>query len=93
MLTLNASLTRPLLLRVQVADWANAVSEAAIRDLREVSEDFKYVVTCCIKQNTVGGGLHSASAAFWDASTDGSATLRWNNKSMVAVVTVFATLL
>uniref|UniRef100_A0A7S1GEF6 Dynein light chain n=1 Tax=Bicosoecida sp. CB-2014 TaxID=1486930 RepID=A0A7S1GEF6_9STRA len=77
----------------KVADWANAVSEAAIKDLRGLSEDFKYIVTCCIKQNTAGGGLRSASAAFWDGSTDGSATVRWNNKSMVAVVTVFATLL
>jgi dynein light chain Tctex-type 1 len=38
----------------------------------------------------VGAGLHLASSCYWDASTDGSATFRWENKSMYCVVSVFA---
>ena len=36
-----------------------------------------------------GAGLHTATSCYWDNTTDGSATLRWENKSMYCVVTVF----
>lgn len=47
-----------------------------------------YLVTCVIMQKN-GAGLHTASSCFWDNTTDGSCTIRWENKSMYAIVTVF----
>ncbi|PIO26236.1 hypothetical protein AB205_0119440 [Aquarana catesbeiana] len=37
-----------------------------------------------------GGGLHSASSSFWDNTTDGSCTVRWENRTMYCIVNVFA---
>ena len=45
-------------------------------------------VTAVIMQKN-GAGLHTATSCFWDQSCDGSATLRWENKSMYCLVTVF----
>jgi Tctex-1 family. len=45
-------------------------------------------VTCTIMQKN-GAGLHTASSCFWDNSTDGSCTVRWENKTMYCIVSVF----
>lgn len=37
----------------------------------------------------VGAGLHSASSCFWDNMTDGSCTVKWENKTIYVIVTVF----
>ena len=44
-------------------------------------------VTAVLMQKN-GAGLHTATSCFWDNQTDGSATLRWENKSMYCIVTV-----
>ena len=49
---------------------------------------FFYSVTCTLMQKT-GAGLHAASSCWWDPNTDGSCTVRWENKTMHCVVTVF----
>ncbi len=36
-----------------------------------------------------GGGLHTASSCYWDNSSDGSCTVRWENKTMYCIVSVF----
>ena len=36
-----------------------------------------------------GAGLHTASSCYWDNSTDGSCTVRWENKTMYCIVSVF----
>ena len=36
-----------------------------------------------------GAGLHTASSCYWDNTTDGSRTVRWESKSMYCIVTVF----
>jgi len=47
----------------------------------------QYVCTCVIMQKN-GAGLHTSSC-YWDNTTDGSRTVRWESKSMYCVVTVF----
>ena len=37
-----------------------------------------------------GAGLHTASTCFWDTRSDGSCSVRWDNATMRAIVTVFA---
>jgi magnesium-transporting ATPase (P-type) len=39
--------------------------------------------------STAGAGLHTAASTFWDCSTDGSRTVRWENKTMWCITTVF----
>ena len=46
------------------------------------------LVTCVIMQKN-GAGLHTASSCFWDNTTDGSCTVRWENKTMYVIVSVF----
>ncbi|XP_015249183.1 PREDICTED: dynein light chain Tctex-type 1-like [Cyprinodon variegatus] len=46
-------------------------------------------VTCSVMQKT-GAGLHTANSCYWDTSMDGSCTVRWENRTMYCVVSVFA---
>jgi len=56
--------------------------------LKGQSLPFKYIVTCVIMQKN-GAGMHMATSCFWDNSSDGSATLKWDNKTMCCITTVF----
>ncbi|KAL7059322.1 hypothetical protein AAHC03_012992 [Spirometra sp. Aus1] len=71
-----------------------------LNQLTKLGKPFKYIgntqvillnyilVTCVIMQKC-GAGLHTASSCYWDNTTDGSCTVRWENKSMYFIVTVF----
>ncbi|XP_074038729.1 dynein light chain Tctex-type isoform X2 [Leptinotarsa decemlineata] len=72
----------------KVNQWSATVSEQCLSALSKMKKQFKYVVTCSIMQKT-GAGLHTASSCYWDSATDGTCTVRWENKSMYCVVTVF----
>lgn len=50
--------------------------------------NFFLSVTCMIMQKN-GAGLHTASSCFWNNETDGSCTVRWENKTMYCIVSVF----
>jgi len=62
--------------------------ESCLKKLKDLNKPFKYIVTAVLMQKN-GAGLHTATSCFWDNTTDGSATLRWENKSMYCIVTVF----
>jgi hypothetical protein len=47
------------------------------------------VSRCCQTFCAAGAGLHTAASCFWDSSTDGSRTVRWENKTMWCITTVF----
>jgi dynein light chain Tctex-type 1 len=36
-----------------------------------------------------GAGLHTASSCYWDSTNDGSCTVRWENKHLYTIVSVF----
>lgn len=72
----------------RVNQWSATVSELCLSTLSKMKKTFKYVVTCSIMQKT-GAGLHTASSCFWDSSTDGTCTVRWENKTMYCIVSVF----
>lgn len=72
----------------RVNQWSAAVSEQCLNSLSKMKKPFKYVVTCSIMQKT-GAGLHTASSCFWDSATDGTCTVRWENKTMYCIVSVF----
>lgn len=73
----------------KVNQWSANVSEKCLSALSQMKRNYKYVVTCSIMQKT-GAGLHTASSCYWDSATDGTCTVRWENKTMYCVVTVFA---
>ncbi|KAG5277197.1 hypothetical protein AALO_G00114810 [Alosa alosa] len=72
----------------RVNQWTTNVVEQCLSQLSKLGKPFKYIVTCIIMQKN-GAGLQTASSCFWDNSTDGSCTVRWENKSMYCIVSVF----
>ncbi|XP_063078789.1 dynein light chain Tctex-type 1 [Engraulis encrasicolus] len=72
----------------RVNQWTTNVVEQCLSQLSKLGKPFKYIVTCIIMQKN-GAGLQTASSCFWDNNTDGSCTVRWENKSMYCIVSVF----
>uniref|UniRef100_A0A673T3X8 Dynein light chain Tctex-type 1 n=1 Tax=Suricata suricatta TaxID=37032 RepID=A0A673T3X8_SURSU len=72
----------------KVNQWTTSVVEQTLSQLTKLGKPFKYIVTCVIMQKN-GAGLHTASSCFWDSSTDGSCTVRWENKTMYCIVSAF----
>ncbi|GFH12043.1 hypothetical protein V8C86DRAFT_2615315 [Haematococcus lacustris] len=72
----------------KVSQWTNICLENCVKKLAGLNKPFKYVVTCIIMQKN-GAGLHTAASCWWDSTTDGSRTVRWENKSMYCITTVF----
>ncbi|KAJ3337706.1 Dynein light chain Tctex-type [Gonapodya sp. JEL0774] len=72
----------------KVGQWNSNVVEQALKKLSGLNKPFKYVVTCLIMQRN-GAGLHCASSCFWDNSTDGSATFKYESKTMYVIVNVY----
>ncbi|XP_065129412.1 dynein light chain Tctex-type 1 isoform X1 [Paramisgurnus dabryanus] len=72
----------------RVSMWTSNVVEQCLSQLSKLGKPFKYIVTCIIVQKN-GAGLQSASSCFWDNTTDGSCTVRWENKSIYCIVSVF----
>ncbi|KAM4698910.1 dynein light chain Tctex-type 3 [Discoglossus pictus] len=73
----------------RVNEWMSSVVEQSLTHLVKMGKAYKYIVTCTVMQKR-GAGLHTASSSFWDNSTDGSCTVRWENRTMYSVVNVFA---
>ncbi|KAM9356021.1 dynein light chain Tctex-type 1 [Pholidichthys leucotaenia] len=72
----------------RVNQWSTSVVEQCLSQLSKLGKPYKYIVTCIITQKN-GAGLQTASAFFWDNTTDGSCAVRWENKSMYCIVSVF----
>mmetsp|Transcript_5273 Transcript_5273/g.13492 ORF Transcript_5273/g.13492 Transcript_5273/m.13492 type:complete len:113 (+) Transcript_5273:206-544(+) len=72
----------------KVPQWTSDVIETCMKKLTLLNKPFKYIVTCAIMQRT-GAGLHMASSCYWDNTSDGSVTQKWENKTCYCIVTVF----
>nr|ALX72360.1 cell protein CPr5 [Odontobuthus doriae] len=72
----------------KVNQWTNSIVEQILGQLTKLNKPFKYIVTCIVMQKN-GAGLHTASSCYWDDSTDGSCTVRWENKTVYCIVSVF----
>uniref|UniRef100_A0A3P8RQ00 Dynein light chain Tctex-type 3 n=1 Tax=Amphiprion percula TaxID=161767 RepID=A0A3P8RQ00_AMPPE len=73
----------------KVNQWTASVVEHSLTHLVKQGRPFKYIVNCTIMQKS-GAGLHTANSCYWDTATDGSCTVRWENRTMYCVVSVFA---
>ena len=76
----------------EVQNWTAEVSEKVALALKDLSSNFKYAVTCVIMQKGEAG-LHISSTCFWDSSTDGSFSIKWENATMHCILNVFALVL
>ncbi|XP_055849509.1 dynein light chain Tctex-type [Episyrphus balteatus] len=72
----------------KVNNWTSLVVENCLSVLTKEQKPYKYIVTSMIMQKN-GAGLHTASSCFWNNDTDGSCTVRWENKTMYCIVSVF----
>ncbi|NP_001410139.1 dynein light chain Tctex-type 1 [Danio rerio] len=72
----------------KINQWMSSIAELSLSQLTKLGKPFKYIVTCIILQKN-GAGLHTASSCFWDNTTDGSCTVRWENKTIYCIVSVF----
>lgn len=86
--TIEATISGSSYQQEKVNQWSAVVSEQCLTALSKLKKSFKYVVTCSILQKT-GAGLHTASSCYWDGATDGTCTVRWENRSMYCIVSVF----
>ncbi|GCA63832.1 dynein light chain tctex-type 1 protein [Kipferlia bialata] len=72
----------------RVTQLTENVIEEVLKKLTAIKKPYKYLVSCIITQKN-GAGLHSACSCYWDSNTDGVVAVRWENRSMHCVVTVF----
>ncbi|EFX80005.1 dynein light chain Tctex-type 1-like [Daphnia pulex] len=72
----------------KVNQWSSSIMDCCLQSLVKLQKPFKYIVTCVVVQKN-GAGVHTSSSCFWDNSTDGSCTVRWENKTMYCIVSVF----
>ncbi|XP_043853505.1 dynein light chain Tctex-type 3 [Dromiciops gliroides] len=72
-----------------VNQWTAAIVEQSLTHLVKLGKTYKYIVTCAVMQKS-GSGLHTASSCFWDTTSDGTCTVRWENQTMNCIVNVFA---
>ena len=79
--------------------WHKEVLQEIIDQLKEIEEKkmkrttmMKYVVTVLIgeKKESMQMGLHTALACLWDGTSDGCITVKWENRSVFSIATVFA---
>ncbi|XP_044522973.1 dynein light chain Tctex-type 3-like [Gracilinanus agilis] len=61
-----------------VNQWIAAIVEQSLTHLVKLGKTHKYIVTCAVMQKS-GSGLHTASSCFWDTTSDGTCTIRWEN--------------
>lgn len=73
------------------SEWIDIICDGVMQKLGAMKKAFKYIVTVSISRKT-GAGLHFASSAFWDITTDNLFTLKdESNKNLVTLVTVYWT--
>uniref|UniRef100_A0A673L8Q4 Dynein light chain Tctex-type 1 n=1 Tax=Sinocyclocheilus rhinocerous TaxID=307959 RepID=A0A673L8Q4_9TELE len=74
----------------KVNQWTASIVEHTLTQLVKQGKPFKYIVLLLIIYYKSGAGLHTANSCYWDTTTDGSCTVRWENRTMYCVVSVFA---
>uniref|UniRef100_A0A0G4HAI0 Dynein light chain Tctex-type 1 n=1 Tax=Chromera velia CCMP2878 TaxID=1169474 RepID=A0A0G4HAI0_9ALVE len=72
----------------EVQTWVDAMAQGIVEKLTDLNGNFKYIVSSIILQRS-HAGFHCSTTCYWDYNTDGSLTFRWENKSMLCIITVF----
>lgn len=72
-----------------INQWTASIVEQSLAHLVKLGKAYKYIVTCAVVQRSPYG-FHTASSCFWDTTSDGTCTVRWENRTMNCIVNVFA---
>eukprot|EP00761_Pharyngomonas_kirbyi_P014124 gb/GECH01014154.1/.p1 GENE.gb/GECH01014154.1/~~gb/GECH01014154.1/.p1 ORF type:complete len:113 (+),score=21.03 gb/GECH01014154.1/:1-339(+) len=72
----------------KVPTWVNTISENCMKRLTNLNKPFKYIVNCVIMQKN-GAGFHMSNSCYWDSSSDGTITHRFENKNLYCITTVY----
>jgi hypothetical protein len=67
------------------------LSQQCVESLQKIDTEngYKFLVSCVICQNN-GTGLHKGSACLWNAETDSSIVVRFENSELICFATCFA---
>jgi len=71
----------------EVDTWAGVIVGDCLKLLEREEKPFKYIVTSTIMQRK-GAGLHTAYSRLCD-ETDATYTVKWENETMLCIVSVF----
>eukprot|EP00915_Cephaloidophora_sp_WS-2016_P004209 GHVH01005671.1.p1 GENE.GHVH01005671.1~~GHVH01005671.1.p1 ORF type:complete len:132 (+),score=13.54 GHVH01005671.1:128-523(+) len=72
----------------QIPTWVDAITSRTLTKLQQMDGNYKYIVSVIFLQRS-NSGFHLFSTCYWDQTTDGSTTYKWENKSMHVIVAVF----
>uniref|UniRef100_A0A5F9CRY1 Dynein light chain Tctex-type 3 n=1 Tax=Oryctolagus cuniculus TaxID=9986 RepID=A0A5F9CRY1_RABIT len=72
-----------------INQWTAGIVEEFLTYLVKLVKAYKYIVTGAVIQRSAYG-FHTASSWFWDSTSDGTCTVRWENRTMNCIVNVFA---
>ncbi|CAF1431521.1 unnamed protein product [Rotaria sp. Silwood1] len=72
----------------KITRWTVDIVDQILTELTILGKRFKYIVQAVIMPKN-GTDVHAASSCYWNDITDGSCTLRWENKYIYAIVSVF----
>jgi len=64
------------------------IVDKILKDLRRKQKAYKYVITIFLMQKN-GAGLHLSTSCLWNNESDGSVSVRWENRAMYCIVSVF----
>jgi Tctex-1 family len=73
-------------------ELATTIGERCLLMVREITgEEFKLSINSIIqeKKDVGASAIHVVSTNYWDSSADGSVVSKWENKSIVSIVTVY----
>ena len=72
----------------EVQNWTAQLSEEIVKNLKSMSSNFKFCVSCVILQKG-DAGMHISTTCYWDSNTDGSVAIKCENNSMYCIVNIF----
>uniref|UniRef100_A0A2K5MJT9 Dynein light chain Tctex-type 3 n=1 Tax=Cercocebus atys TaxID=9531 RepID=A0A2K5MJT9_CERAT len=74
---------------VSAGEDYNHNMEQSLTHLVKLGKACKYIVTCAVVQKSTHG-FQTASSCFWNTTSDGTCTIRWENQTMNCIVNIFA---
>ncbi|CAD6222692.1 GSCOCG00001094001-RA-CDS [Cotesia congregata] len=75
----------------KVDSWDARISERCLVNLAKLGMPFKYIVTSVITSKKDGyEKLNVFSTCFWNNDTDFKCTVKWENKTVMCILSVYA---
>ena len=72
----------------EVQNWTASLSEDIVKNLKNLSSNFKFCVSCVILQKG-DAGMHISTTCYWDSNVDGSVAIKCENNTMYCIVNIF----